>query len=56
VECNRRHKFLGKEEICENLASKLPENLVFEGYQRFWVYDTLKDYGKMSVYGTMKYP
>jgi hypothetical protein len=55
VECNGKHKFISEEKIWENLVSKLLENLVIEGYQRFWAYDTLKNYGEMTVYGEMKY-
>ena len=34
-----------KTKFGENLVSKLPENLVIEGYQRFWAYNILKNYG-----------
>ena len=45
-----------KRKFGENLVSKLPENLVIEGYQRFWAYDTLKNYGDVNLYGKLKYP
>jgi hypothetical protein len=29
---------------------------VFEGYQRFWAYDTLKNYVEINLYGALKSP
>lgn len=45
-----------KRKFGENMVSKLPENLICEGYQRFWAYDTLKNYGEINMYGGLKSP
>jgi len=42
-----------KRKFGENTVSRSKEGLIAEGYQRFWLYDTIKCYGESRIGGTI---
>jgi hypothetical protein len=42
-----------KKKFGENTVSRSKERLIAEGYQRFWLYDTMKCYAESRIGGTI---
>ena len=45
-----------KRKYSKRLKSRKPETLECEGPQRFWLYDDIKNYGKILAHGGLRMP